>query len=601
MKINFQQKHPIILLNYFPRICGDLFMCIVSLSVLLAQDRLTLFTGIFLFCIGLVWPNLALYLSYNSSHPKYIEMNFIYVDGFLIGLLIALINLALWPTVGFVMCIMVGSLSLNGIRMWALTMFVVSCGIVTMFLLHGVDLHYATDPRTTLLSMLGMFSFTFVTGYMTFLRNQSGKKTRTHLIAALNELEHINKVLHASSSSLRLDNVTRILIDSLRKNVFNFDTLTVQIFDVESNQLVYKLVDDQLISPGSYDSLRAVKIDFNATSQAMDVLKTNKICYIKELQFTECEPVDREILSLVMSCSVIMFPLLIKNKAIGVISFYSRKPMILSQLQIETVDNYIKQVSLIINNTILHDQVRNKRLEISEKNKQLKSISVHLAKYIPPQLFDKIMNGEVDIHVGAQKKLLTIFFSDIVSFTELSDRLDSDVLTKMLNIYLDSMTKIALKHGGTIDKYIGDAIMIFFGDPNTSGVKEDANKCAMMALEMKQKLSELKSHWRDLGIPDDLQVRMGIHTGYCAVGNFGSEFRMDYTIIGSAVNLASRLMTSGAPGEIITSNETSLLICNLVHCEENGMVRAKGFAQPIKTFKILGSSAVSANTALEQH
>lgn len=593
MKINFQEKHPIILLNYGPRVCGDLYMALTSLSALLAQGRLSAYAIMILVFIGIGWPHIALYSSYNSNNPKKLEMNFILLDGFLIGMLVALISFSLWPTVVFILCIMVGAISLDGVRLGFKMMLALIGGILLMILIHGFHPIYETDTRTTILSILAMFSFNFVTGYMTYLRNQSGKKTRTHLRSALSELEHINKVLHASSSSLRLDNVTHILVESLQKNVFNFDTLTVQIFDLESNQLVYKIVDDKILSAGAYDTLRLVKINANENALAMEVLNTNKIVYHKEMIFEECHAMDQQILSLIMSSSVIMFPLLIKNKAIGVIAFYSRRPMELTQVQIDAIDNYIKQVTLIINNTILHDQVRNKRLEISQKNKQLKSVSIHLAKYIPPQLFDKIMNGEVDIHVGAQKKLLTIFFSDIVSFTELSDKLDSDVLTKMLNIYLDSMTKIALRYGGTIDKYIGDAIMIFFGDPTTSGVREDANKCALMALEMRQKLDDLKSQWRDLGITEDLEVRMGIHTGYCAVGNFGSEFRMDYTIIGSSVNLASRLMTSGAPGEIITSNETSLLICNMVNCVENGMVRAKGFAKPIKTFKILGNATVT--------
>lgn len=597
MKINFQNKHPIILLDYFPRMCGNLYMALISLSAIVAQGAYKTSSLLFLIFTGILWPNIALLISYNSPDPKYYELKFIYFDGFLVGLLIPLINFSLWPSAVFVMCIMVGALSLNGIRMGILTLSSILAGIVLMSLVHGFHPVYMTDPRTVILSMVAMFSFTFVTGYMTYIRNQAGKKTRTKLRGALSELEHINKVLHASSSSLKLDNVTHILIESLQKNVFNFDTLTVQVFDVESSQLVYKMIDDKLLSSVGYDTLRALKIKASETSLANDVLHSNQHVYIKDMSFDSFHQTDKQIQSLIMGCSVIMFPLLIKNKAIGVIAFYGRKQMNLSQEQIETADNYIKQVSLIINNTILHDQVRNKRLEISQKNKQLKSVSMHLAKYIPPQLFDKIMNGEVDIHVGAQKKLLTVFFSDIVSFTELSDKLDSEVLTKMLNIYLDSMTKIALRYGGTIDKYIGDSVMVFFGDPNTSGVKADAYKCALMALEMKQKVTELKSEWIRLGISEDLQIRMGLHTGYCAVGNFGSEFRMDYTIIGSAVNLASRLMTSGAPGEIITSNETYLLIRNLVNCQENGMIRAKGFSQPIKTFKMLSNNAIAKSEA----
>jgi len=103
------------------------------------------------------------------------------------------------------------------------------------------------------------------------------------------------------------------------------------------------------------------------------------------------------------------------------------------------------------------------------------------------------------------------------------------------------MSKIALDHGGTIDKYIGDAIMIFFGDPETLGEKEDAIACVRMAIDMRKKLAAMRREWDVLGVTTPLHVRMGVNTGFCTVGNFGSEERLDYTVVGGAVNLASRL------------------------------------------------------------
>ena len=126
--------------------------------------------------------------------------------------------------------------------------------------------------------------------------------------------------------------------------------------------------------------------------------------------------------------------------------------------------------------------------------------------------------------------------------------MESEDLTQLLNHYLTEMSKIALDHGATIDKYVGDAILMFFGDPETRGVKEDALACVQMALTMQKRMSELAEIWRDIGIETPLRCRIGIHTDYCTVGNFGSEDRMDYTIIGGAVNLASRLEQEAPPG-----------------------------------------------------
>ncbi len=180
-----------------------------------------------------------------------------------------------------------------------------------------------------------------------------------------------------------------------------------------------------------------------------------------------------------------------------------------------------------------------------------------------------------------------MFFSDIVGFTEAADRLESEELTKLLNHYLTEMSKIALAHGATIDKYVGDAILIFFGDPETKGVKEDALACVRMAIAMRERLRDLEQIWRDSGIEKPLRVRMGIHTGYCTVGNFGSEDRMDYTIVGGTVNTASRLETSAVPGEILISYETFAHVQDEILCEEHSKIEVKGIAYPLTTYQVV--------------
>jgi class 3 adenylate cyclase len=171
--------------------------------------------------------------------------------------------------------------------------------------------------------------------------------------------------------------------------------------------------------------------------------------------------------------------------------------------------------------------------------------------------------------------------------TETADRLESEELTELLNHYLTEMSQIALEHGATIDKYVGDAIVIFFGDPDSKGVKEDALVCVKMAIAMRDRMLELQHVWRDSGIGQPLQSRMGIHTDYCTVGNFGSETRMDYTIIGGGVNTASRLETSAIPGEILISYETFAHVRDQVFCEEHGEIDVKGIAYPVATFRVV--------------
>ena len=121
-------------------------------------------------------------------------------------------------------------------------------------------------------------------------------------------------------------------------------------------------------------------------------------------------------------------------------------------------------------------------------NAKLENFSSKLSKYFSPQVYQSLFTGELDVKIETKRKQLTVFFSDLQGFTELTERLEPEVLTKLLTHYLTEMSRISIKWGGTIDKFIGDAIMIFFGDPNSQGGNQDAVNCVKMAMEMIDKL-----------------------------------------------------------------------------------------------------------------
>ena len=225
--------------------------------------------------------------------------------------------------------------------------------------------------------------------------------------------------------------------------------------------------------------------------------------------------------------------------------------------------------------------------ELHRKSMALEQLSNQLAKYLSPQVYDSIFSGKQEVKLVSQRKKLTVFFSDIAGFTETTDRLESEDLTQLLNHYLTEMSQIALAHGATIDKYVGDAIVIFFGDPESRGVKADALACVEMALAMRNRMQELEGIWRQSGLDKPLKVRMGINSGFCTVGNFGSEDRMDYTIVGGGVNLASRLEAAASPGEILISYETYAHIKDHIQCEAHGEIAVKGIAYPVETYRVL--------------
>ena len=225
---------------------------------------------------------------------------------------------------------------------------------------------------------------------------------------------------------------------------------------------------------------------------------------------------------------------------------------------------------------------------IALKNKELEALSTKLSKYLSPQIYHSIFTGAQNVELASNRKKLTIFFSDLVNFTETTDKLESEDLTNLLNRYLTEMSNIALEFGATVDKYIGDAIMVFFGDPESRGVKEDARACVRMAIAMVRRLRELQAEWQELGADKPFHLRVGINTGYVTVGNFGSQDRMDYTIIGSAVNLTARLQSHSEIDGILLGHETYSLVKDEVAAEEQTPIKVKGFAEPIRCYKLVG-------------
>ena len=222
---------------------------------------------------------------------------------------------------------------------------------------------------------------------------------------------------------------------------------------------------------------------------------------------------------------------------------------------------------------------------LKEMNRYIE-LSNQLSRYAPIQLWQSIMRGESEAKLEYKRKKITIFFSDIQGFTELSETLIPDDLAFVLNDYLSHMTEIAKQYGGTIDKFMGDAILIFFGDPDSQGVEQDAKNCIDMAMAMRQQMKFLRARWVKMGYPA-LHVRMGVSTGYCHVGNYGAVHRMAYTIVGRDANLAARLQSAADIDEILISDETYKLVRNHYLCAPQAPVELKGIQGDVKSWQVM--------------
>lgn len=211
-----------------------------------------------------------------------------------------------------------------------------------------------------------------------------------------------------------------------------------------------------------------------------------------------------------------------------------------------------------------------------------------VARYAPRQVKQRILDGEHSPDYAPERLRLTLFFSDVVGFTQSSDEMDPESLAAGLNTYFAAMTEIAERHGGTVDKFLGDGLMIFFGAPVVGDDRQYARAAVTMALEMQQAMPALNQMWVGHGARRTLEVRMGINTGYASVGDFGSPTRKAYSAMGVQVNLAARIQAQCKPGRVLVSDSTWSLIRQDFDGVDEGALTFKGLHYPVRCYTIAG-------------
>jgi len=235
------------------------------------------------------------------------------------------------------------------------------------------------------------------------------------------------------------------------------------------------------------------------------------------------------------------------------------------------------------------------RYFIEEKEKEV--LRKTFEAYFPPAVVGKLVSNPELAAGKGQKKELTVLFSDIEGFTGYSAALHPDEIQRLLNEYFDAMVEIVFKYEGTVDKYIGDGLMVFFGDPEPQ--PDHALRCVRAAIEMQKKTDELRRRWSAVGsIP--IRIRIGINTGEVVVGNMGSARRLSYTVLGSAVNLAQRLERSASPGGILISQRTCDLVKGSVSVRSLGAIAVKGIGGEIPIYEILEGKGEDPETFMDR-
>jgi adenylate cyclase len=231
----------------------------------------------------------------------------------------------------------------------------------------------------------------------------------------------------------------------------------------------------------------------------------------------------------------------------------------------------------------------NRRLEsrIEEQMAELVRTG-ELRRFLPHQVADSLLAGALTPDARFERRRVTALFADLVGFTDLSETLEPEELAEVLNAYLREMTAVAISHGGALDSFIGDGLMVIFGAP----VPGDEAECAMAAVRtaigMRSRMLQLATELGSRGLPGSLQIRVGINTGHCTVGIFGSDVMRAYKAVGFTVNIASRLQSQADPGGILCGYRTYALVQKAVRASPRQPLSVKGSARPIEAWEILG-------------
>jgi len=261
---------------------------------------------------------------------------------------------------------------------------------------------------------------------------------------------------------------------------------------------------------------------------------------------------------------------------------------------LDTVAGAVESYKNIVKNVNLNETLKERNKLIEEFNhtledkvkKQVEEIqrTSRLKRYVSPQIAESIISNGSDKYLINARKLLTICFADLKGFTVASETMETEDTINLLNEYFTEMTKIIFNYEGTIDKFIGDGILVFFGDPIY--FDDHAERAVRMAIDMREKVQELRKHWLEKGC--NIDICCGINTGYVTVGNIGSATQMNYTVIGHHVNIAHRLQLEAKASQILITARTLSGIKDMIETEEIKNVKLKGISEPITVYNVIG-------------
>ncbi|MDJ0509743.1 MAG: adenylate/guanylate cyclase domain-containing protein [Crocosphaera sp.] len=290
--------------------------------------------------------------------------------------------------------------------------------------------------------------------------------------------------------------------------------------------------------------------------------------------------------------ALLIVPLLVDEEIIGSISLRQTVcPRHWLSTEIELAQAVASQAAIAVQQARLYEKTKQQAEQLRKSEQEVKKLNQYLTesvlkRFLPASMVNKVATGELSLDLTPEPRLVTILFTDLVGYTPLASHLGTQGVATLLNEYLEAMTAVVFHHEGTVDKFIGDAVVALFGAPEDLQPKEQVEQAIAVAREMYEQLDSLNEQWQSQGLVEEpIQFRCGIHQGIAVVGMFGGGQRSDYTAIGSTVNIAARLQEVAESGMILVSATVAQYL-NLEEITPIEPLELKGVEEQIEMFSV---------------
>ncbi len=275
-------------------------------------------------------------------------------------------------------------------------------------------------------------------------------------------------------------------------------------------------------------------------------------------------------------------PLVANGVPVGFMFFSSRHPNTYRDAHVDAYRRIAGQLSVIVEKGRLISELSEQKAALEIRNRFITRV---FGRYLSDAVVEQLLETPDGLRLGGERRVVTIVMTDLRGFTATAERIPPESVVALLNLHLGAMSEIVLRHGGTIDEFIGDALLALFGAPLAR--EDDAQRALACAVEMQQAMEGVNSRARALSLPE-MGMGIGVHTGEVVVGNIGSEQRAKYGVVGAAINLASRIQGFTLGGQILASEETLRAAGAEISVGARFSVQAKGFRDPVSIVEILG-------------